>query len=742
MFLQKYKYSPEFKLKVIEEYINNKEETLLSISQKFGIHYQTVYKWVYKYKKEGRKGFFINYITPWNKICKEKEREIVMLKERYPNLSVRRAQHLLLQKGKKISLKAIWRVWKRHGMGKRSFKDPFLPPLDEDKETQEKLNYVKYLLRIGNVEKSLEIINSLPSLPLDPFLLKLPINRLSPQKQLNLFPLFFTKLPPLIALKKIKEIRKKLKKQKLFYSLLIADLFYINLERKLSKIENVIKRIKKILPQISDSSIKFLILSTESILKANAMKIKECRKNLRECKRLAVQHPSAYSLTTIALIHISLDEFTTALTWLRKALHYAEKDREKKAIMLLIAFCYAQMGIIKKSKIFLKEINCKNLSSFNFLIYLYTLSLIKFQEGQLFKSVDIIKKALKTSKENTLLNYIHLFTLNQACIYALLNRNKEAQETLKLNIEIFRKENPRNFYLRKVLLKENHTFISSKKVPHSIRIALLLAEAEKREDYKKYKKAFDYAQKTGLVNFFYRIAGFFPKITSVGIQKKELNFPAKLLRFPAFDTLRILYHVEFLKNIRIYKNGKPIKIQLFPKEFSFLIYLSFKLKQPGDKVPLEEICSIFYGNSKNPKKYFFKTLSHLRKALSIPHYILETSHIRGNHCLINKGINFTNDYEDAIFTLEYAEALLRKGEWNLSKKEFLEVLSTYFIHEPLKRMFDLFSLELRMKIKQILIRKIKLFYKKSLEYNDKEMHLNILKWIKKTKVISIQELLI
>ena len=71
------KYSLEFRTKVVEEYFNGESGGTKLLGKKYGIAYQTIDNWVYKYKKQGN---LINDIE--HKRGKKKE-ENIDYKERY-----------------------------------------------------------------------------------------------------------------------------------------------------------------------------------------------------------------------------------------------------------------------------------------------------------------------------------------------------------------------------------------------------------------------------------------------------------------------------------------------------------------------------------------------------------------------------------------------------------------------------------------------------------------------------------
>ncbi|MCM8808443.1 MAG: helix-turn-helix domain-containing protein [Candidatus Omnitrophica bacterium] len=100
-------------LEIIKYYFD--KGSLRKTAKKFGIHYNTLWKWVKKYKRAKDVNDFINYRKPWNRIKGEIEQRVINLKENYPLLSLRKAKRILEKEGIELSVKCIWRTWKRAG---------------------------------------------------------------------------------------------------------------------------------------------------------------------------------------------------------------------------------------------------------------------------------------------------------------------------------------------------------------------------------------------------------------------------------------------------------------------------------------------------------------------------------------------------------------------------------------------------------------------------------------------------
>lgn len=92
---------PEVRLNIVQYYLNNKT-TLMETALKFRVNYRTVHKWVKLYKKEGEARLLGIYKRPWNKTKKDLEEQVILLKEKDPALTVRKAKEFLEKQNIKI----------------------------------------------------------------------------------------------------------------------------------------------------------------------------------------------------------------------------------------------------------------------------------------------------------------------------------------------------------------------------------------------------------------------------------------------------------------------------------------------------------------------------------------------------------------------------------------------------------------------------------------------------------------
>ena len=101
-----YNIDTKTRIRSVEDYLKN-STSLKQTAAKFNIHYQSLFKWVKLYKKEGETRLLSTYKRPWNRSKKPMEDKIIFLKEKDPTLTIRKAKEQLAQKGIEISIKGI-----------------------------------------------------------------------------------------------------------------------------------------------------------------------------------------------------------------------------------------------------------------------------------------------------------------------------------------------------------------------------------------------------------------------------------------------------------------------------------------------------------------------------------------------------------------------------------------------------------------------------------------------------------
>jgi len=687
--LQEIKNTP---LEIIEYYFNN--GSLRKTAKEFNIHYQTLYRWVRDYKKNGekiREKFIIGYKRPWNRFPYEIEQKIVLLKEKEPSLTVREAKKILEKEGLKISIKGVWNVWKRYGYAgfkKDKFCYEFTKYIPWSKEAIKKYNIAKFLYDSGKLKEASEILNSIPSLPENDLIPKIPYEYLNLKRKVEKMIYLFGDIPLKDYIKKIEKLYKEAEKKNLNYLLLrisIPKIVALQWQGKTNKVLKEIKKINKFIKNIKNPSL-FSIKFSLSIIEGNAYAmcdIKRARKVAQFCSYLLKNKkiPSPYFALYLGVLYVNILEYNKAEYWILKGINKVDEETKNthKEILCLI---YLNKGEYKKAINFLKGAKIHKWGKSSLLLYKSTIWILK---GEFQKALSIINFVSKLpKKESKYLIFQCLFKL--AYIYSLLNKNKEAKIILK-KLFPFVKKNKFLLYEKMIepLIKKDN---SESEFPFE-KIVLFLKN-------KKYYRALNYAKKKGIIQHLYRYIAFFPESVNELIEKgKKIYLPKSILKFPVFNKKHPVYHIKFLGKLRIYKNKKYLNIKLSPKEASFLIHFALKADKPGKGIELDKIYENFWNKSSKPEKNLSTLLFKIKKKLKISSHLIEIS--KKENILKNKGIYFTTDYSEFEFRIIQAKAFLNLEEYKLAKKEFLRAFKI-FRDKPFKNMYDNWSEDLRAKI--------------------------------------------
>jgi len=687
--LQEIKKTP---LEIIEYYFNN--GSLRKTAREYNIHYQTLYKWVKEYKKNGEKikeKFISGYKRPWNRFPYEIEQKIVLLKEKEPSLTVREAKKILEKEGLKISIKGIWNVWKRYGYAgfiKNKFCYEFTKYIPWSKEAIKKYNIAKFLYNSGKLKEASEILNSIPSLPQNDLISKIPNEYLNLKRKVEKMIYLFGDIPLKDYIKKIEKLYKEAKKKNLNYLLLrisIPKIVALKWQGKINQVLKEIKKIKKFIKNIKNPSlfsIKFPLLIIEG--NAYAMyDIKRARKIAKFCSYLLKNKkiPSPYFALYLGVFYVNILEYNKAEYWTLKGINKVDEETKNthKEILCLI---YLNKGEYKKAINFLKGAKISEWGKSSLLLYKSTIWILK---GEFQKALSIINFVSKLpKKESKYLIFQCLFKL--AYIYSLLNKNKEAKIILKKLFPFVKKN---KFLLYEKMIEP---LIKEKNVESEFPFAKIVSFLKN----KKYYKALNYAKKKGIIQHLYRYVAFFPESLNELIEKgKKTYLPKSLLKFPVFNKKYPVYHIKFLGKLRIYKNKKYLNIKLSPKEASFLIHFALKADKPDKGIELDKIYENFWNKSLKPGKNLSTLLFRIKKKLKISSHLIEIS--KKENILKNKGIYFTTDYSEFEFRIFQAKAFLNLEEYKLAKKEFLKAFKI-FRDKPFKNMYDNWSEDLRTKI--------------------------------------------
>jgi len=680
---------------------------------KFHVNYRTVFKWVMLYKKEGEARLLRTYKRPWNRTKKELEEKIALLKEKDPTLTIRKAKEILRKQGIKISIKGIWGIWKRYGYTgfiKDEIGHDFTGYIAWSKEAKSKFEIAKEVFKSGNVKETAKILNSIPSLPTNKLLAKIPDNFLNWKRRVEKMSCLMGEIPSHTYIEKAEEIYKELKRRKLYHSALrigVMEVVALTWMEPSEKVLKKIKEVKKIINSteghhIQDTSRRtsellfgprFSLLLEEGITYTRLLKVNKAYETAKTCRKLLRNRKfiSPLSMLQLGIMYMSLEDYREAENLILQAFEKVDK-KEKKRLKVRLANIFVSKGDWRKASRFSRDAEFGAWSSLSGKYLLFSrLALIK---GNLQKAISLGIEILSQLKKERFDQRIFSAFFTIASAYAGMGERVKAKNLLTKILPFFKKRKVKKYInIIEILLSLSPSLNShlNKDLLPSIKLALLV----KNEDY---GKALSYAKKKYLMLHFYRYLFFFPETIIRFLEKgKPTGLPKTILRLPVFNKKVPVYNIRFLGNLIVHKNQKHLRIKLQPKDKAFLIHFALKAGEPDKEISLESLHRNFWKNSLNPSRNLSHLLVRIKKELRIPSHLLEVSYKKDNPFLINKGIHFITDYGESQVPLAQAKAFQRAGEWGFAKREYLQAFKL-FRGEPFKKMYDDWSDDKRLEI--------------------------------------------
>ncbi len=716
---------------VVDYYFNN--GSLRKIAREFGIHYNTLWKWVKIYRENNKRlkeeRILTGYRRPWNRTKREIEEKVVFLKEKEPCITVRKAKEVLEGEGIKISIKGIWSIWRRYGYAgfkREGMTNDFTEYIPWTKEAERKYKVAEELFKKGNLRDCARILNSIPSLPKNEILLKIPDRYLNLRRKIEKTIDLSNKLSLSDYLKRVRKLYKNLRKKNLNYSALrIGIKEVIALEWK-GEMEEIIKRIKDLRKIFSYKNYKrdsyllfeprFTLLISEGIANCGLLNIRKAKEIISKCYKIlkSKKNPSPYFMLDLATLYLDIWKYKKAERLIYSSI--SKVDTETKRIYIEnLAYIYFIRGEYNKAFSILKEVDFYEwVKKINPIIYSSFFYLLK---GKIQSALSSIIRTLKSSKRDNKLIFELYITL--ASIYSLLGERRKSQSILK-RLLFFLEKN--KLLIKRDLIK---AIISPcEKIKENIspfhKLLSLILKG-------KYFSALNYAKNRGILTYFYKFLFLLPEVVNSLIEKgKKTYLPKQILKLPVFNRNVFVYKVEFLGKLRIKRIQSKggfrkiyIRHNLSPKESAFLIYLALKMNEPGKEIPLEDIYKNFWDGNRNFKRNLSHLLLKIKRTLKIPSHLIELSHEYNYSVLRNNGIYFLTDYGEFEEALGEANLFLGRGEWRFAKREFIRAFNLVK-GEPFKKMYDNFSDEMRIRILNRYEYEVLNFAKRCIERNIKD----------------------
>ncbi len=636
---------------MVKDYLESKE-SLRKVAGRFGISHLTLWRWVRWYKSGGEESLNREkFFSPWNRMDPKIEKEIARIKEEIPAITIARAKKILERKGIRVSKKTIWKVWKRYGLINRdiNLNSPILLQRPEAFLDEEILSLYNLMDTIGQMD----------------------------------FQDYY---------KNVKYLRVRLEKKRLFYSSLYAGILEaisLSWMGKAKECVRLLQDLRNKLPKKGDALLKFHIYIGLAMAYARMLRIKKAMELAKVCKYLC-------GLIKVPILYREIANLYTHIGYQNKALIIVEKllrDKlesltmnDKDILNADMAILLASAGKYNECLKALRAIR-KDASYLPFLS-----PLIKSQctlgQGKIYESLEFAQEALAKAKKSEILNCLHVASLTIAACFMALGQKEDARRMIKKYNPLFSKHRmEKDLMVRRLLLSQS---LKSEKFKHPVcRLIGLLKIANKSKKLTDYHRAYRFAQRYKLMGIFHRFILFFPEMIAEFIKRGwKVFLPRPLLDLPVFNKESIVYTVNFLGDIKIYREI-PLNVKLTPKEASFLIFLA---TQKRHSIPLKLIYEKFWHSEKSPARNLSHLLWNLKEKLAIPSNML---HMKGPDLICR--CHFLTDWDEFERCLIQAEAMKRLGDMESAKNEYQKAISL-FKGEVFKNIYDKFAVEKRDEI--------------------------------------------
>jgi len=715
----------EKRVEIVQNYLN-KRGSLRKIAYDYGISYMTLWRWVKQYKKAGKENLRKkNFHKSSNKrFSKKLEKQIMLLKENQPCLTIKRAVQILKREDLHISHNRVWMIWKRYGLVKRPKHEPLSLICSGIPEIEDGIQQARLLIKKGKIKNAANLLNKLPVLTDDSILKDIPEKFLSLRRKLERLHLLslLNAIPRLELFSKARGIRKNMETRGYLFSSIFAgflEVFALQWMRAPEKQLDVLNLISKRMVKIRDKGLRFTLHILLAATHSELLQVKETLQHLKECRKLLASLLYPFYWMSFGDLLMSISRCKESVFYHKKIIDNIKANQPLKGLHYIkIAQGYVMTGQYQKSLLFLDKIKSTEIEK----AYLNSVVQIKanicYAHGRLEDAVHFYEKSFETAKSTNFRNIFFAASLGMAQVNQALGRKKEAYTILKRCLPLMKRYRMRKeafvlrFFIRRIAIpKYLHKF-------PVYRLLFLLQRAAKTLHTKDYYDALRFTRRRGLLGIFHRYVVFFAEPVLHMFEKgKRTGLLKAILKFPVFNQNIPVYHIRLLGNIIVYKNQQCLKTKLMPKEKALLIHLTLKAGEPGKSILSVDLYRNFWPDSKNPSNLLAHLLVRLKKKVRLPGHLLMVSSKFGESRLVNCGVYLTTDYRDFEIAITHAKALERAGEWGFAKREYLRAFKL-FRGEPFKKMYDNWSEHMRRMILNELETEVMHFAENCMEHDN------------------------
>ena len=679
------------KIAAVKDYLKARQP-LREIARRHEISHSTLWHWIKRYQSRGRQGLVESKIQS-RRLPREIETNVMRLKERHPEMTVRKARKMMKQAGIGISIYGIWRIWKDYGLIKNKRDDPldvFIPLTSNLDRT---INTARLYIEKEDYKQAAHILNCLPSMPKTQVLSRIPDRYLSPRRKLDRLCLERREGSYELFAARARRTSLMLERKGYLYSSIRADFYELDaldIIGQPDKKEEVLKKLSEKMRNIRNYPLRFLLWFEQTYTAVYQLKINRAIEYIEKCRRCVYLLPHPYYWELFGALLVLIGKFKNARGFYQKAVAKTSNHQISGRLILQMAryaHCYA--GDYRKCRGMLARLKKENPDLTQGSAYNLTNAYLNFGNGDLTDAARHFVKSLETASRGKHTNRIYAASVGLAGISRALNQKKEARIYLRKYLPLIKKTR----LLREELLLEcfidPHTVIPSEMRRISpFNLLNRLQQAHRTGKVGDYRKAFHFAEARGLAGLFHRWIVFFPESVTRLLEKgKKTGLPKTVLNFPVFNQRIPVYHLKLLGELRVTKNEKYLKPRLSPKEKSLLIHLALRAEAPGKFIALTLLGQNFWPKSLHMSILLSHLLVKIKAKLRMASHLLTVSSRGGEPKLINNGIYFTTDYAEFISLLTQARTLELSGEWHFSRREYLRAFALCR-GEPFKKMYD------------------------------------------------------
>ncbi len=679
--------TPAIKIKAIKELTAGR--SLRRVAKKFHVHTMTLERWLRRFRQAGSDYhvFEKTHFRPHNRLDRDQEEVVCLLKEHEPGLTLIQAQKRLRRLGITACPATVQRIWREAGYA--DLPSGHFPPVSS--ETQRALSEAKRILdEQGSIRKAAGIVNRLPACPDLKLLAVIPDRHLSLHRRLEKLDAMRTIEPMPVFYRRSRLIRQLLERKKYFHSALQAGFVEASalawLNHPMEGL-TLIEHLRRFVPGRLSRFIRFKLLFYQCRFLADMLRTRQAVESARQCG-LLLKSLNRYDLEVrLSQLYSSLGEYGKARQVLERAMARPDAVITKDERLSRAAYC-AIAGDYDTARSIIHKLPepDDNYKSF----YFITLALCELGAGDPRRVLELSQKALSFSRREGFINIVQASVMMQASAHAALGFNRQAMSSIKKVMPLLAKhKDKRDLCIHELLTRTKCGSVRSLSFP-PVNLLFRLKKAGHTGRPGDYRAAYALAKSKGLLGIFHRYCLLAPEAVNKNLSRaKPVHLPRPILRQPVFNRDLPSLHVDFLGPLQIFRNEQPVKTRLRPKDAAFFIHI---LAARDYRLSLEECLKNFWPEARDPKNNLYHLLRRLRQQLMIPAQYLYVKN--RSVCYAGSGIT---DFKLLQESLALARASSAAQETAFACQEYRRAFQLVR-GEPFHMIYDQWSEDLRSRI--------------------------------------------